>query len=66
MKRKYVGGCYHIMNRQIQKSIRMDSRIYNYIMHQDGQNFSDKLENLVLNHVRLTGHLDDVYSRRLL
>lgn len=60
MKRKYVGDCTHIMNRKIQKSIRMDSRIYKYIMQQDGQNFSDKFENLVIEHARLTGCERDI------
>lgn len=36
----------------------MDDRIYEYVMRQDGKNFSDKLENLVLDYARLTGHLD--------
>ncbi|MCX4353818.1 MAG: hypothetical protein OSJ60_19700 [Lachnospiraceae bacterium] len=60
MKKKYIDGCFRIMNRRIQKSVRLDDRIYRYIMQHDGKNFSDKLENLVLDHVRLTGHLDDV------
>ncbi|MCX4323796.1 MAG: hypothetical protein OSJ59_12620 [Lachnospiraceae bacterium] len=56
MKKKYIDGCFRIMNRRIQKSVRMDSRIYDYIMQQDGQNFSDKLENLVIDYSRLMGH----------
>ena len=60
MKKKYIDGCFRIMNRRIQKSVRLYDRIYRYIMQHDGKNFSDKLENLVLDHVRLTGHLDDV------
>lgn len=56
--RKYLGHSFHLVNRDIHKSVRMDDRIYEYVMRQDGKNFSDKLENLVLDYARLTGHLD--------
>ncbi len=61
MKRKHVPGvgfCY--FNREIQKSVRMDKDIYAYIMQIEGKHFSDRPENLVLDHARLTGHLDDI------
>lgn len=61
MKMKHVPGvgfCY--FNREIQKSVRMDNDIFVYIMQIEGKNFSDRLENFVLDHARLTGHLDDV------
>ena len=51
--------------REIHKSVRMDERIYNYIMQFDGRNFTDKLENLVINHAELTGHLADVGNGRI-
>lgn len=59
--RKFVDGAgLCIFDRKIQKSIRMDRDIYYYIMQISGKNFSDSLENLVLDHARLTGHLKDV------
>lgn len=61
MRRKHVPGAnFCFFDRDVHKSIRMDSGIYNYIMQWNGKNFSDKLENLVLDHARLTGYLDDV------
>ncbi len=60
MKEKCIDGCFRVIRRNIQKSIRLDDRIYGYIMQQDGQNFSDKLENLVIDHARLTGRRWDV------
>lgn len=56
---KYIGHCFHVMNRKIHKSVRMDDRIHKYIMQQDGRNFSDKLENLVIDYARLMNHLED-------
>ncbi len=46
--------------RDVQKSVRLDARIYGYIMQSDGRNFTDKLENLVINHAELTGRLSDL------
>lgn len=61
MVRKHVPGrAVCAFNRDIQKSVRMDSGIYSYIMQQKGKNFSDKLENLVIDHARLTGRLEDI------
>lgn len=36
----------------------MTEQVYSYIMQQDGDNFSDKLANLVIDHARLTGHAE--------
>lgn len=44
--------------KEIHKSIRMTEKVYNYVMQQDGDNFSDKLANLVMDHARLTGRAD--------
>lgn len=58
--RKYVGGYIVRYGREIHKSIRMDGRVYNYIMQSDGRDFSDRLENLVIGHAGLTDRLMDV------
>lgn len=39
-----IGNC----KKMIQKSVRFNSYIYDYIMGYYGNNFSDKLENLVI------------------
>lgn len=59
---KDVGGVIIRPNRDIHKSLRMDSRAYNYIMQHEGNGFSDKLENLIIEHARLTGREED-YKR---
>lgn len=41
--------------RDIQKSVRLDSRVHRYIMQLDGSDFADKLENLVIDHAKFTG-----------
>lgn len=56
----YRGLVFCYFNREIQKSVRMDNDIFGYIMQIEGKHFSDRMENLVLDHARLTGHLDDV------
>lgn len=58
--RKYVDGYVVNYKREVHKSIRLDDRIYNYIMQLSGENFSDKLENLVIDHAKLTDRLMDV------
>ena len=60
MKRKFIGSFDVRFNRNVQKSIRMDDSIYEYIMAFYGSNFSDKLENLVVDHAKLTDHLKDI------
>lgn len=46
--------------RDIQKSVRLDSRVYRYIMQSEGSDFADKLENLVIDHARLTGKSEEL------
>lgn len=46
--------------RDIQKSVRLDSRVYRYIMQFEGSDFTDKLENLVIDHARLTGKSEEL------
>lgn len=58
--RKYVDGYVVNYKREVHKSIRLDDRIYKYIMQLSGENFSDKLENLVIDHAKLTDRLMDV------
>lgn len=55
-----VGNHYLFLKRDIHKSIRLDSRIYEYIMRVDGSDLADKLENLVIDHAQLTGKAYDL------
>lgn len=57
MRRRRINGLY-FPAKEIHKSIRMTEQVYSYIMQQDGDNFSDKLANLVIDHARLTGHAE--------
>lgn len=54
MRRRRLNGLC-VPAKEIHKSVRMTEESYNYIMQQDGANFSDKLANLVMDHARLTG-----------
>lgn len=46
--------------RDIQKSVRLDSRVHRYIMQFNGSDLADKLENLVIDHARLTGKSEEL------
>lgn len=46
--------------RDIQKSVRLDSRVCRYIMQFKGSDFADKLENLVIDHAELTGKSEEL------
>lgn len=54
--RRLNGLCVPV--KEIHKSLRMTEQVYIYIMQQDGDNFSDKFENLVMDHARLAGRMD--------
>lgn len=54
--RRLNGLCVPV--KEIHKSLRMTEQVYNYVMQQDGDNFSDKLANLVIDHARLTGRAE--------
>lgn len=41
-----IGHCV----KRVQKSVRLNEYVYEYIMKIGGNNFSDKLENLVISH----------------
>ncbi len=58
--RKVIGS--HIVNfrKNVHVSVRLDRGIYEYIMSIDGNNFSDSLENLVIDHGKLTGRQSDI------
>lgn len=58
--RKFVGN--HIINfkKSVHVSVRLDRGIYEYIMSVEGVNFSDSLENLVIDHAKLTGRINDI------
>lgn len=40
--------------KKIQKSVRFRYFVYEYVMKFNGKNFSDKLENIIIEHARLT------------
>lgn len=50
-----VGNRCSFFKRDIHKSVRLDERVYRYIMECKGNDFPDKLENLVIDHAQLTG-----------
>lgn len=52
--RKFIGSHIVDFKREVHVSVRLDHRIYKYIMSFDGNNFSDSLENLVIDHAKLT------------
>lgn len=54
------GKCNFWTKRDVHKSVRMDDRIYRYIMKTDGSCFADKLENLVIEHAGLTDCVSDL------
>lgn len=58
--RKLLGS--HLVNfkKNVHVSVRLDRGIYEYIMSIDGNNFSDSLENLVIDHAKLTSRLFDI------
>lgn len=56
------GNHYVNFKRNIHKSIRLDSRIFRYIMQAEGPDFADKLENLIIDHSRLTNRLSDLLN----
>ena len=60
--RKLIGS--HIVNfkKSVHMSVRLDCSIYEYIMSIDGNNFSDSLQNLVIDHAKLTGRSFDIIS----
>ena len=45
---RFNGHLIDIESKSIQKSVRFRQSIYDYIMAFPGKNFSDKLENLVI------------------
>lgn len=45
---RWLGSC-----KSVQKSVRLAPEIYEYIMVLPGDNFSDKLENLVISHASM-------------
>lgn len=53
--RKYIGNRVINFIKNVHVSVRLDDRIYKYIMSVDGKNFSDKLENLVIEHAEISG-----------
>lgn len=43
-------------SKNIQKSVRFHPLVYEYIMSYRGDNFSDKLENIVVDHATLNNY----------
>lgn len=61
VRRNKLVGVYTVnFKRDIQKSVRLDSRIYRYIMQSEGSDFTEKLENLVIDHAGFTDKLSDL------
>lgn len=54
MRRKFIGSHILLMKKDVHASVRFDSRIYSYVMGFEGRNFSDRLENLILDHAELS------------
>lgn len=52
--RKFIGSHIVDFKREVHVSVRLDHRIYKYIMSVEGNNFSDSLENLIIDHAKLT------------
>lgn len=50
---KKLKGQWLGSNKTVQKSVRLLPEIYEYIMVLPGDNFSDKLENLVISHASM-------------
>ena len=50
---RWLGSC-----KSVQKSVRLAPEIYEYIMVLPGDNFSDKLENLVISHASMVHKRD--------
>lgn len=55
---KFVGNIGICGLKGIQKSVRFHSFVYQYIMNFHGKNFSDKLENIIIEHANLTSNHD--------
>lgn len=49
-KKKLNGYTIGHCRKRVQKSVRLHESVYEYIMNIEGNNFSDKLENLVISH----------------
>lgn len=47
---KKLNGKWLSSSKSVQKSVRLTPEVYEYIMVLPGDNFSDKLENLVISH----------------
>lgn len=47
---KYIKNRYLGKSKSIQKSVRFHSLVYEYIKAFEGKNFSDKLENIIIEH----------------
>ncbi len=60
MNRKYFGNFVIDFKRNIHKSIRLDERIYRYVMSMDGDDFTKKFENLVIDHAKMTDRVSDI------
>lgn len=61
-EKRVFGIHYSYFKRDIHKSIRLDSRIFRYIMETEGSDFADKLENLVIDHARFTNRSSDLLN----
>lgn len=60
-RNKKIFGSYYVnFKRDVHKSLRLDSRVYRYIMQIDGSDFADSLENLVIQHARLIGRSEEL------
>lgn len=60
---KHVSGNRYVsFKRDVHKSVRLDSRIFRYIMQTGGSGFADSLENLVIEHARFTGRSSDLLN----
>lgn len=51
---KYINNMAIGGLKKIQKSVRFRYFVYEYVMKFNGKNFSDKLENIIIEHARLT------------
>lgn len=60
MKRRCLGNYIVTFRREIHKSIRLDERIYRYVMNMDGDDFTKKFENLVIDHAKMTDRVSDI------
>lgn len=60
MQKRCFGSHIVTFRREIHKSIRLDKRIYRYVMSMDGDDFTKKFENLVIDHAKMTDRISDI------